>query len=117
MLEQPDGADLLATARDVVLNTLLPALPEQHRFAARMVANALAIARREQAADAAPALAALRGALAAPDAPAAVLLPRLAAEIRAGAHDPGTATHAAVVAALVALTRLRCAVSAPKALG
>jgi len=116
MLERPDAADLLATARDVVLRQLLPALPEQHRFAARMVANAMAIARREPLAETGPALAALRAVVPAPDTPSA-LLARLAGEIRAGAHDPGTPRHAAVAAALVALTRLRCGVSNPRALG
>jgi hypothetical protein len=117
MLEKPDAADLLATARDVVLTQLLPALPEEHRFAARMVANAMAIASREQAAETAPTLAALQAALMAPGIAAKVLLPRLAAEIRAGAHDPGTPEHPAVVAALVALAKARCAVSNPRALG
>jgi hypothetical protein len=45
------------------------------------------------------------------------LLRRLAREIRAGAHDPGTPAHGAAAAALLALVRLRCGVSAPKALG
>ena len=44
-------------------------------------------------------------------------LAALAAEIRAGAHDPGTARHAEVRAFLRAYARLRAAVSAPKALG
>jgi hypothetical protein len=115
MLERPDADNLLATARDVVLNQLLPALPEEHRFAARMVANAMAIARRAAGADQAPAQAALAAALGAGEA--AALLPRLAGEIRAGQHDPGSPGHAAVAAALLALTKLRCAVSNPRALG
>ncbi|RAI58169.1 DUF6285 domain-containing protein [Roseicella frigidaeris] len=117
MLEQPDAANLLDTARDVLLRTLLPALPEALRFQARMVANAMAVARREGEADPAPALAALRAALGAPEGEAGDLLMRLARDIRAGAHDPGTPGHAAVAEALLALTRLRCGVSAPKALG
>jgi hypothetical protein len=117
MLERPDGANLLETARDVLLKELLPHLPEAQRFHARMVANAMAIARREGAADQAPALAALRHALGEPAGDASTLLMRLARDIRAGAHDPGTPAHTAVAAALLALTRLRCSVSAPKALG
>ena len=117
MLERPDGGNLLDTARDVLLRELLPHLPEAQRFHARMVANAMVIARRESVADQAPALAALRAAMAAPDGEADDLLQRLARDIRAGAHDPGTPAHAAVAAALLALTRLRCGVSAPKALG
>lgn len=102
MLEKPDGADLLATAREVVLNELLPALPPEKAFAARMVANAMAIAAREMKADVA--------ALAQTD------LAALAAGIRAGAHDPGTPTHEATLRFLRAHARLRAGVSAPKAL-
>lgn len=117
MLERPDGGNLLDTARDVLLKELLPHLPEARRFQARMVANAMAVARREAVADPAPALAALRTAVGAPTGEADDLLRRMAREIRAGAYDPGTAAHAPVAAALLALTRLRCGVSAPKALG
>lgn len=114
MLERPDGPALLRTAREVLLRDVLPLLPERQQFQARMIANAMAIAQREAAADAGPATAALHGALGAGDD--ATLLAQLAAGIRAGRHDPGTASHAAVGAALVALTRLRCGVSAPRAL-
>jgi hypothetical protein len=100
MLEKPDAADLLATAREVLLNELLPALPAEKAFAARMVANAMAIAARE--------------------AQATPLPPRdlaaLAREIRAGAHDPGSPTHDATRDFLRDYARLRASVSAPKAL-
>lgn len=117
MLERPDGGNLLDTAREVLLKELLPHLPEAQRFHARMVANAMVIARREAAADQGPALAALRACMGALTGDSDDLLQRLAHDIRAGAHDPGTPAHAAVAAALLALTRLRCGVSAPKALG
>jgi hypothetical protein len=117
MLERPDGGNLLDTARDVLLKDLLPHLPEAQRFHARMVANAMAVARREAVADPAPTLAALRTAMATPAGAADDLLQRLSREIRAGTHDPGTAAYAPIAAALLALTRLRCGVSAPKALG
>jgi hypothetical protein len=103
VLEKPDAADLLATAREVVLKELLPALPPEKAFAARMVANAIAIALREAGADV--------SALPATD------LAALAREIRAGAHDPGTPRHEAVRDFLRAYARLRAGVSAPKALG
>jgi hypothetical protein len=103
MLEKPDAADLLATAREVVLQELLPALPPEKAFAARMVANAIAIALRAAQADAA----------ALPETDLAAL----AREIREGAHDPGTARHGEVLAYLRAYARLRAGVSAPKALG
>lgn len=44
---QPDSADLLATVRQVLLDELLPMLPERAAYTARMMANALAIARRD----------------------------------------------------------------------
>jgi hypothetical protein len=115
MLERPDGAALLDTARDVLIEELLPHLPEAQRFAARMIANAMAIAAREarqgQAwqAESLAAIATLTDRAAAP-------LAGFATAIRAGAFDPGTPRHAAAAATLVALARARCAVSAPKAL-
>lgn len=100
MLEKPDAADLLATARDVVLKELLPALPPEKAFAARMVANAIAIALREQAA---------------PPMPSRDLAV-LAREIREGRHDRGRPTHAEVAAFLRDHARRRAEVSAPRAL-
>jgi Domain of unknown function (DUF6285) len=47
MRDLPTGPELLALARDVLLNELLPLLPEQHRLDARLVANSMAIAERE----------------------------------------------------------------------
>lgn len=110
--EPPEGPDLLATARDVLLNDILPALPADKAFAARMIANAMAIAAREAAQDAAwqedatARMAALAG-----DARA------FAAAIREGRFDPGTPGHAQATALLDDMTRARCAVSAPRALG
>ena len=75
--EEPQAADLLATAREVLLNALLPALPPDKAFAARMVANAMAIAARAAAQD--------------------------------GAWE--------AAALLDEITRARCTVSAPRALG
>ncbi len=100
MLEKPDAADLLATAREVVLNDLLPALPPEKAFAARVVANAMAIAARAgQAAR-----------IAERD------LAALAQEIRQGLHDPGSASHDEVARFLREYARLRASVSAPKVL-
>jgi len=42
-----DAADLLAIARETLLYELVPVLPNERRYAARMVANAMAIAARE----------------------------------------------------------------------
>lgn len=107
--EPPDGPDLLATARDVLLNELLPVLPAGKALAARMVANAMAIAAREAAQDGAwqaEARARMGGD------------PRaFAAAIREGRFDPGTPRHAEVAILLDDMTRARCAVSAPRAIG
>lgn len=108
MLEAPDAADLLATARDSLLQKLLPALPPHLHYEARMAANALAIASRAMVAEAAPVearLAALAG-----DAAS------FAARIRAGDFAPDTPGHAEAAALLREMARLRCSVSAPRAL-
>ncbi|RKG97272.1 DUF6285 domain-containing protein [Corallococcus carmarthensis] len=47
MREQPEGAALLAVAREVLLRELLPGLPEDKAYAARMIANAMGIAERQ----------------------------------------------------------------------
>lgn len=110
--EPPEAPDLLATARDLLLNDILPALPQDKAFATRMIANAMAIAARDAAQDGAwqedatARMAALAG-----DARA------FAAAIRAGRFDPGSPDHAAAAALLDDVTRARCAVSAPRALG
>jgi Domain of unknown function (DUF6285) len=117
MLERPDAAGLLETAREVLLRDLLPHLPEARRFEARMVANAMAIARRDGDTDEAPVVARLRKLLGMPDAQPGALLGRLASEIRAGERDPGRPGAGGTAEALVALTRLRCGVSNPRALG
>jgi Domain of unknown function (DUF6285) len=51
----PTGPSLLALARDVLVNELLPLLPEEARLDARLVANSMAIAEREAVAVAGPA--------------------------------------------------------------
>ncbi len=43
----PDGNLLLTLARQTVLEELLPLLPESAHYAARMVANAIAISQRQ----------------------------------------------------------------------
>ena len=48
MKDISDAEDLMATARDALLNELLPALPKDRRYAALMIANAMAIAARER---------------------------------------------------------------------
>jgi hypothetical protein len=114
--EAPEGPSLLATARDALLQEILPKLSGTDAFTARMIANAMAIAAREAAQDEAWVAAAratmqrLTGATEAPDR-------ALATAIRAGTYDPGSAHHAEVAAMLRAAARMRCAISAPRVLG
>lgn len=48
MHDLPHAADLLATARDSLLNDLLPHLPAAQKYTALMIANAIGIGGREQ---------------------------------------------------------------------
>jgi uncharacterized protein DUF6285 len=96
MKVEPGGRELLQVAREVLLEELLPRLPEGDRYAARMVANAMAIAARE---------------LGEPLQPP-VDTARLAAGIRAGRHDD----DARVLESLREITRARLAVSNPRIL-
>ncbi len=114
--EGPEGANLLATARDALLTEILPKLSGTDAFTARMIANAMAIAAREAAQDEAwvsamrATMQCLTGTVDAPDR-------AFAAAIRAGAFDPGTPHHAKAAALLRQAARLRCAISAPRVLG
>ncbi|ENO85103.1 DUF6285 domain-containing protein [Thauera linaloolentis] len=47
MRDRPTGAELLDTARQVLRDELIPALPADKRMSALMIANALAIAARQ----------------------------------------------------------------------
>ena len=95
MKVQPDGAELLRVARAELLEDLLPHLPPARHYAARMVANAMAIAAREMK-----------------SRPWGIGEAGLAAEIRAGRHDDSPAT----LEALTALTRARLEISNPRVL-
>jgi hypothetical protein len=50
MRDLPEATALLALARDVLLNDLLPLLPPERQLDTRLVANCMAIAERELAA-------------------------------------------------------------------
>jgi hypothetical protein len=114
---RPDATELLAIARQTLLDELLPQLPGSLRYQALMVANAMAIAGREcrdgEAADGAEAqlLAAL------PDAGGESLdeaRQTLCQNIRQGRFDaPGT-DQDQLFAALSAITRARLSISNPK---
>ena len=121
MSDIPDAANLLAAARALLLDELLPALPDDRRYAGLMVANAMGIAAREHGRGA-EALrdeaGRLRELLAAPTPPAgdiAGLRRALAAAIRAGAFDiPPQQT--ALIAHLARCSADQTAISNPKAL-
>jgi hypothetical protein len=125
MKVEPDAGDLLETARALFVAELLPALPSEKRYAALMVANAMAIAARDASAsgeDDARELAALAallpGASAPGNDPAAQLRlanAELARRIRAGAFASAP-QRASLLACLEAATARRLAISNPKLL-
>jgi hypothetical protein len=126
MRPRPDAGELLAIARQTLLDVLLPRLPDDARYTALMVASAMAIAGRERAAadsdrDLLRELAALYDApLPAEDSDAAVaqaledLGARLARDIRAGAFDTAGPRREAVRGFLRALATAQLALSNPK---
>jgi hypothetical protein len=93
MCDLPTGPSLLALARDVLLNELLPLLPEEARLDARLVANSMAIAARESvgaaklADDILNELAALYDEQPGKEADADELLRRFARDLRIGAFE------------------------------
>ena len=119
MRDGPNGTELLHYARALLLGELLPALPEDQRHRARLIAKALAIAAAEQTAGTGPleaeadALADLYGEARTPatreaEAVEETLLRlnwRLASEIR-GAKRNGEARVYAILRAAM-LARLR----------
>jgi hypothetical protein len=112
MRDRPDGAQLLALARE--LQALAPLLPAEQRVDPALVARAAGIAERERQAGDAPlqachrALAALYGA---GDFPA--LFERLARDIRAGAYDAPEAERDRVRRLLWAITLEKLSESNP----
>lgn len=103
MPDPTHGERLLETARDVLRDELLPALPAHQRHAALMVANAMAIAAREMN----------RRVDATLDDERVAADRRLCASIRQGRVDDGAAA-AQLHAELLADTRARVEVSNPK---
>jgi Domain of unknown function (DUF6285) len=112
---KPDARNLLATALAAFRAELLPAMPPEKRYAALMIANALAMVERE---------------LGAPDIDlqnhAAALYPdtragedvmrRLAADIEAGAFDAAGPRRDAAFAAVKAINAAGLAITRPKRL-
>jgi Domain of unknown function (DUF6285) len=143
MHDLPDGAALLGIARRVLLDELLPLLPQERRLDARLVAAAMGIAEREAQAGEAPVkaieaeLAGLYGANPHPDPPplagegeesgppplagdgeesareGEILLRRFAQDLRAGAFE-NTRQERAARALMWRLTIAKLRVSNPR---
>ncbi|AYH42694.1 DUF6285 domain-containing protein [Azoarcus sp. DN11] len=119
MREQPKGDALLACARQLLRDEVLPALPAERKYALLMAMNAMSIAERQLRNGDAPEaqeLAELRALLDDPKAGPGEGNRRLARRLRAGAGDPGTPQRAALFAHLRAAGRRRLAESNPKVL-
>jgi hypothetical protein len=123
MSDIPDATELLAIARSTLLDKLLPRVPEELRYEALMIANAMAIAAREHTAgDAALQAEVLRLAALLTEQRAGTEListrielnRRLAAQIRAGRFDDRH--RAALLDHLAETAADELAVSNPRAL-
>jgi hypothetical protein len=126
MNDIPNAIQLLAIARATLLDKLFTQLPEELRYEALMIANAMAIAIREQANGETAArgeLARLRALFVDPEQPLASAAPeaalsdyrrRLATDIRNGRFDG--AAREALLAHLAQTAAEAVAISNPKAL-
>jgi hypothetical protein len=124
MRNRPNGADLLAIARQTFLSELMPRLPEEERYTALMVANAMANAEREAAAGDVPLraeldrLRAIYPSAPASDDPVTVQLNRfnrqLAVDLRKGTHEADRARREQVRTHLVLTAMERVRESNPK---
>jgi hypothetical protein len=94
-----ETATLLDLARETLLRDVLPALPDERRREALMVASAIGIARRALG-----------------EAPHGIDTAALAAEIRAGRHDAPGASREATRAVLWRLAKQALRVDNPKLL-
>ena len=115
MSDRPGALALLGQARRSLLEELLPLLPEDKRYDALMIANAMAIATREIEAGAgsdAEERADLRELFADAGPDGGYGKARLAREIRAGRRDGEAAVHRVLTASAVRRQRI----NNPKAL-
>ncbi len=114
MRDQPDGANLLQIARAEFLRDVLPILPAEKKYKALMIANAMAIARRqfhdtgEMSATEARRVAALLTDT--PDDMHATLCEK----IREGIFDPGSDNHRQMFDVLTLMTLSRLAETNPR---
>jgi aminoglycoside phosphotransferase (APT) family kinase protein len=125
MQDLPDGPALLALARDVLLNDLMPLLPPERRLEALLVANCMAVAEREANTDA-PEYTLLRelATLYHPEDPSSPvsgtvgegseMLRRFACELRNGAFENSPNRDARARAILWRMTIARLRLANPK---
>jgi aminoglycoside phosphotransferase (APT) family kinase protein len=125
MQDLPNGPALLALARDVLLNDLMPLLPPERRLEALLVANCMAVAEREANTDA-PEYTLLRelGTLYHPEDPSSPvsgtvgegskMLRRFACELRNGAFENSPNRDARARAILWRMTIARLRLANPK---
>jgi aminoglycoside phosphotransferase (APT) family kinase protein len=112
----PDGPALLALARGILVDELLPLLPAERRLDARLIANCMAIAAREsEGSDAAHRVAGeLEALLGAGDENPGILLRRFARELRIGAFENSPERSAQARAILWRLTVARLRLASPR---
>lgn len=115
-MSRPDATALLKTARQTLFSQLLPALPKELHYEARMIANAMIIAVREQqqGLDSSQLEQEHLQALLdsdTPEQPLTQLRQRLSGAIRHGEFDQ----HDQLPELLLQITHSRLAISNPKA--
>lgn len=114
-MSRPSAHNLLLTARQLLLDELLPALPREQHYEARMIANAMIIAARDQQQgsncvdDERQQLQALLGESS--DAELSALRKQLAGAIRQGQFDQ----HPQLNQGLRQINRSQLAINNPKA--
>lgn len=125
MKNKPDAVNLLAIARQAFADDISPSLPEAQRYTALMIANAMAIVRREIEAGDEPVKSELQGLCAllgatrpephvrGLDSAVVTLNRELIHNIRAGRYD---VDHAPLLAHLRKVTEAKLAISNPKLL-
>lgn len=117
MRDRPKGYELLASARKLLREKVLPALPAEHKHGLLMVMKAMSIAERQLQYGEVPErdeLQALAALLGEPCADLGVANRRLSLRLREGSGDPGQTQHTALFAHLRAVGRQRLLESNPK---
>ncbi len=104
MYDLPRGAALLALARDVLLDELMPLLPEDRRSDALRVASCMAIAGRETETGSEPTQAVLRELAMLYEEESCRLLHRFAHDLRIGAFEESELSEQAARALMWRLT-------------